>query len=178
MGAFTWVAYLDTWELACSLRPRMNLFREGAEPGTRILRVRFADNPEDEALHFKHHKEFARWTELRTTASRIQRLADATPYGPTERGDIFCEMLEPGATLDWQPLVGPYHMRHARLHLPLRTNPRAMMYAGPEALHMLPGSLHVVSAGVPLSAVNLGEWQRIHLVVDLRKKELPPEEGP
>ena len=176
MTNFVPIAFLDTFELAASLRRRMGAFV--LDPldmlGPRCLKVRGprtgADDPDDD-LAFVAYKDAANWPELRATLGRISRIGEAT-IGGVEFGRVFLELLMPATRLPWDVLVEDrYSERFSRLHLPLRTNPAAIVYAGTEQMHLLPGQLTIVNQRAGVSAVNLGEWPRIHLVVDFKRKE-------
>lgn len=153
----------------------MRLFPAPDEHGRRVLDIRWPDDPDAEAPAWKAHKETRKWAELTNTISRLMRLgAQILPGTKLERGRIFFEMLDPGAALAWDFDQSPYRQRFVRLHLPLRTNPGAMVYAGTESVNMLPGQLTLVRNAMS-SAINLGDFGRIHLCLDIRAEVIDTE---
>jgi hypothetical protein len=87
-----------------------------------------------------------------------------------EMGRVTIEMLEPGGVVPWhQPELGEW----ATLHLPIVTNPRAMMYADCQSMHLTAGVLTYVSNAVLCSETNLGATPRIHLVIEVRATPRP-----
>lgn len=151
------IAFIDTFDIAASLRPRMGKFDEAAD-GSYVFPLR--GRGEGDAFVVK--KELAGWPEAKAVLGKLQRLDRGV-----ELGDVFLEMLAPQTWLNWR-------MRHTdwmRLHLPLRTAPGAIVYSGAESAHLLPGQATVVNQAVPTTAVNFGETSRIHLIVDFKRGE-------
>src|SRR5712691_7616392 len=170
---FTPITFLDVHELAASLRERAGLFKQSPDSGLRLILHRGFKKDTDEAEEmFTGYAVTTKWVELRNVVSRLKRIGDEL-LGPPgiEWGCIYLEMLDPGAMLSWRPgRTGPYAERFVRAHLPLRTNPGAMLYRGVEGVHLPQGQLAIVSSQVPQSAINLGEWPRVHLIIDFRRK--------
>lgn len=160
---FTQIAFLDPYELACSLRPRLALFGEADENGRRSMPIRWQG---DEGRWLRP-KEVAKWPELNNTLSRIEQIG-MTIVGPVERGRISFEMLDPGAALPWRRETDPYFAEYWRVHMAIRTNPGCILYAGAESVNLWPGQIVRVGQSTPQSAQNLGDWPRIHLVADFR----------
>ena len=175
MPNFAPIVFLDTFELVASLRRQIGLFDHETP---RVLAVRRPRrNTEEDDEDFTWDPVAQKWTELKNFLGRTKRAAERL-LGPQELGHIYLEMLDPGARLPWVGgMTGSYVERHTRLVLALRTNPLAMMYAGTETFSPAPGWLTAVNVQVPHSAINLGEWPRVHLVLDCRKKEPAIEEG-
>lgn len=169
---FAFIAWLDTFELAASLRTRAGLFKT-EEPGRRILPVRSirkgTEEVDEDFVGFTYATP-AKWPELGNLRSRLTRLGNDM-LGAVEFGRIFFEQLDPGATLAPHRETGPYFERWRRAHLPIRTNPGAMLYSGIEQVSPAPGNLVGIAMNLPCWAVNLGEYPRVHLIVDFRKKE-------
>jgi hypothetical protein len=172
---FTPIAYLDTFELASSLRTRMGQF-PNPDASRRVLPLRGPRkdaDPDDDAA-FVLAREAQRWPELKAMLEQI-REAVAQVYerlgkpGEVEFGRIALEMLMSGANVPWRKDDGAYAQRFERAHLALRSNPGARLFAAHEMLWLLPGDLTAVAHRVPHSAINLGEWPRVHLVVDFRR---------
>lgn len=174
MNNFRALGFVDVWDLAPSLRDRLSLFRPG-ERGERVIPIRW---PADESEGAKWvvsgacGRNWGKWPELQSTLNRIQRIGEQIA-GKVERGRIFLEMLDPGAQLQWRTESGPYYERFLRAHLPIRTNPAAIMYAGMEFIHLPAGQLTLTVVRTPTSASNLGEWPRVHLVCDFRPVAAP-----
>ncbi len=168
MPAFVSVTFLDTYALLASLPEREGLFRS-IDFGERILSLRGVRKGTDEAdENFAWNQTAAKWTELRNTLDRLKRMGENRGV-KVEFGRVYLEMLDPGSTVPWRTLNGPYHEHFLRAHLPLRTNPLARIMVGTESAHLLSGQLTVVNVRMPHSAVNLGEWPRVHLVCDWRE---------
>lgn len=166
---FTAIAHLDVHELAASLREKAGLFKPDPEqPGIRIVHHRGFKKGSDEADEmFTGYTATAKWVELANMVKRIRRLGAEE----AEFGRIFLEMLNPGAMLPWAPAeTSPYFARFLRAHLPLRTSPAAVVYSGAESASLGHGWFTVVNMRVPHCAVNLGEFPRVHLVCDFRRK--------
>jgi hypothetical protein len=169
------VGWLDTFELAASLRQRMGRFAPDADaaPGRKVIPLRGPaedSDPADDTRFQFNRAATQKWPELRAALERILRVGKA--LGGIDLGRIELELVSPGAALPWRREVGDYVERYERLHLALRTNPGAIVYSGNEGLHLLVGAATIVARrGVPTSAVNMGESPRIHLVVDFRRKE-------
>jgi hypothetical protein len=158
---FTPISFVDVWEFVPSLQQRVRFFPK--TDGQRLWRIRWAK--EEGGDTYVAAAETRRWPELRTFLARIGRLGGTSP--PVEFGAISLEMLMPDTALSWSR---PEPSEYGEAQLAVRTNPNAMMYAGNEAMHLLPGALTMVARGVHRSAVNLGFYPRIHLIVEFRRK--------
>lgn len=160
---FQQLAFLDPYELACSLRPRLAQFGESDAHGRREMPIRWHGENGDWT-----RIKLSKWPELANMLARIEQIGTAIA-GPLDRGHIFFEMLDPGATLPWhREDIGDWW----RLHMAIRTNPGCMMFAGGEAVNIMPGQVVRVGTGALSSALNAGEWPRVHLVMDFRR-EIP-----
>lgn len=170
MPNFLPICFVDTFDLVASMRQRMGLFKPG-EP--RILPIRGpraeADDPDDDLAYINYRDPLAKWPEMARMIRRLGRIGEE--QGGIEFGRIFLEMLDPGMRLSWTLDDNAYAARFTRVHLPLRTNPAAMMHSGIEQANLLPGALTAVNQRAPHSAINLGEWPRVHLVADFRRKD-------
>lgn len=165
---FAPVFWLDTFELAGSLRTRAGLFKaDPDQPGLRILAVRgFRKGTEEADEDFVSYSPATKWVELTNLLGRMRRIGQNV--GGAEFGRVFLEMLDPGVALPWHRETTPYFERWKRAVLPIRTNPGTMMFAGTEAYSPGVGWLTVFNPLVPCSAINTGEYARVHLVVDFR----------
>lgn len=173
MANFTPIVFLDTFDLAASLRERMGFFKPVPDQlGVRAIHYRgLKQDTEEEDEQFTGYTVTARWVELANTVKRIKRIGDQFVGGEgIEFGRIFLEMLDPETALPWRVNSAPYFQHFARAHLPLRTNPAARQFVGTESAHLLPGQLTVVNMRGLSSALNLGEDPRVHLVLDFRRK--------
>lgn len=179
---FVFVAFIDTFELAASLRTRLGLFPEGGERRVLLLRGPRKDalDPDDD-IGFVPARVVARWPEMGNMIERVRRVGSAvmeragSSPATLEFGRIYLELLMPGAQLAWPAETSAYAERFSRAHLPLRTNPGCLVVAGVEAWQPLPGNLTAVARRVPLYAINCGEQPRVHLIVDFRKKDASDE---
>ena len=168
---FRVLVFVDTWELGCSLHDRMNLFRP-VEGGESILPIRWPlDDEAAEPLSWRRTARWQKWVELRNVISRIHRAGEAMIGHPLDLGRIFFELLPSGKVMPWRTEAGSYYENYLRVHVALRTNPAALMYAGTDAHHSMIGALCLVNAQAPSCAVNFGESPRVHLVIDFRKKD-------
>lgn len=174
MQNFQFLRYLDTYDLMCSMRSRVGLFT-GKEIRRLTLRGPKKDAPDpDDAAAYVRPREATKWVELKVTLGQIEEIGEAIAQGPVEFGRIYLDWLDPGVKTGWRNMEGAYYRRFWRLHLPLRTNPGAMVYSGVEAVQMLPGQLTQVNVLAPHSAINLGNAPRVHLIVDVAK--IPDQE--
>lgn len=157
MANFAFLAFIDVWSLSSSLRTKLQAFRGEEEARTWELR-------RETDAGFRVHAEWKKWAALKTVLSRIQRLPVNLSY---EMGAVAIEMLDAHSVCPWGTAEGDGWQV---LHLPLVTNPAAVVIAGNEAIHMPIGGLTWVNARVPTTAANMGEWPRYHLIVRFREK--------
>ena len=175
MPNFATIAFLDTLELAGSLRTRWGQFKV-EEPGHRILRVRgHAKGSEPSDDRFGAYPVAQKWVELATLRSQITRRAEQILPPGVEFGLIFFEMLDPGAQLDWNRETDAYFGRWTRAILPLRTNPATLLIYGIETASPGAGFLTIVSPRLPHAAINMGENPWVWLTVDFRRKSDPEQ---
>jgi hypothetical protein len=170
---FQAIAWVDSFDLAASLRTRMGLFKPAGD-GLLTAEVRGprpgAEDPEDAAA-FAYFKapgvRSGKWPELKIALDQIKRLGEQ--QGGVEFGRIGLLMMQPGSSLPWTHLGGP--LEHGRLLL--RGNPGLVWYGGAETWMPTSGVLTLVNRRVPNSAVNMGESPAIWLAVDFRKAGEP-----
>lgn len=171
MTAFTPILWFDTFDLACSLKPRMGLFRK-RDDGTLVIDIRRPhadcdlDDPEQEP-RWLQSREAAKWVELQNIIKRVRQIGETRVQG-FAYGRIFVELLPTGHAVPWQQASGNYAETYMRMHLPLRTNPAAMLLVGCEAMHIQAGVLTIVGRLALCSAINAGIAARAHLVLDFR----------
>lgn len=172
MPNFVIFTFADTFDICHSLHTRLGLFKPGEREGIRVLPIRgFRKDTEPTDESFVGYPVATKWVELNNMRSRLKRVGDQL-LGTVEFGRIYFEMLDAGAKLPWsEGEAGPYAERWGMMHLPLRTNPGAVMYAGTEISSPGQGWATIVNHRAPHSAINLGEHSRIHLVVEFRKRE-------
>jgi hypothetical protein len=159
------IAYVDPFELQCSLASRLNHFQQSEVPGLRRFDLRY----QDEEGAWRAHGETRKWPQLRNTLSRIMRIAKEALRSDKklENGCVVLEMLDPGNALPWIVDRSDYRREHIRLVYTLRSNPAAMLFVGLEACAPTPGRVEVLP-NVPMTAINLGETALIALVIDVR----------
>ena len=175
MANFTPIVFFDTLALASSLERQAAMFDHGTPRLLSVVRPRRGTDEADE--DFTWNPAAAKWVQLKNAIARLKR-AGETIFGQLDLGHVYLEMLDAGARTPWaEPLTGSYAERYTRLVLALRTNPATLIVAGAEAFSPAPGWLTAVNARVPQCAINLGEWPRVHLVVDFRKKEEKVDDG-
>lgn len=164
------LCFVDTFDLLCSLRPRIGLFLPAGH--VRELPLRSARKGTDPADgDFVVSREASRWTEFKTTLGRLKRAGEAILGGELEFGRIYLEMLDAGGVVPWRRETDPCSERFVHVVLPLRSNPMAVTYSGIESATLAPGWLTIVNVRVPYGAVNFGDHARIHLVLDVRGKQ-------
>jgi hypothetical protein len=165
---FNALAWIDVYELAASLRTRINLFSKAGDLRTLPVRGPRPDgDPEDDAA-FVRFKASTRWPELTNVLDQLKRLAgDAA----VEWGQIYLELLMPNGIAPWEQAGPGYAQRFQRVHVALRTNPAAYTFIGGASVNMQPGLVNLIDRRVPCSAINLGTSWRCHLVADFRIKE-------
>jgi hypothetical protein len=86
-----------------------------------------------------------------------------------EMGRAYIETLKPGGKIDWHVEDGDYAAAHVRLRLCLVPNPAAHLFCGLTSRCLPWGELVRVEHRVLHSAVNLGNWATVNLVVDVRR---------
>lgn len=164
------IAFVDTFDLAASLRQRLGSFHGPGDRKVLPLRGPKKDADPEDDLAYVWSKERQRWGELSAMLGHLSRLG-----GEVEWGRIELEMLMPGGIIPWGRDQSAYAHRFTRAHLALRTNPHAITFIGGLAVNMALGIVNVIDRSLPASAINLGETMRVHLIADFRKKE-PPEQ--
>lgn len=170
MANLTIVTHVDAFDLTASLPERIGMFRSVGN-GSRVIPLRMLKKAELDTDAYAWNQVFGKWPEMKTLATRLRRLGDARfGNGGIGFGLVFLEMLDAGTATEWQK---PDDTDWLRVHLPLRTNPRALIFAEHECASLPPGQLTLVNQACWRCAVNWGEWPRIHLVADVRQKQQP-----
>lgn len=59
-----------------------------------------------------------------------------------------------------------YDFGEFRCHIPIQSNPKAIFYSVGEPFHMTVGHLWYLNASQPHAVKNLGDSDRIHLIID------------
>lgn len=179
MTHFRPVTHLDTFALVASLHGRRSLFdaitlRQDT-PGsphkdTRSIFLRGPDDP-NATTWFQDvpHKDYG-WLESWPEAQDVlDHIAVALKVPGMVFGKVMVIELKAGGALGWHRDEGPYSERHVRYHLPLVSNPGAILYSGPEQAHLPVGLLTHFDNRSLHSAANHGAHARIHLVADVRR---------
>jgi aspartyl/asparaginyl beta-hydroxylase (cupin superfamily) len=84
--------------------------------------------------------------------------------------------LSPGYKVHWHfDNHESFESEYIRFHVPIITNPRAIVRVASEVLHMKKGVVCTCDFGFPHSLRNDGDESRTHLVFDVKKKGLPAE---
>ncbi|MDE2104143.1 MAG: aspartyl/asparaginyl beta-hydroxylase domain-containing protein [Patescibacteria group bacterium] len=164
MPNFVTLGFFDTYDLVASLRGKEGGFGVDGM----LIRGRRSDQ---EGQEFGAHHDYVfkpvcrKWVELQNVLSRIKREGDRL-LGGIEFGRIGLDLLAPGEWHEWHRPDQAWEV----LHLAIRTNPGAALIVGTESMHLQPGFLVWVSNAAPQSAINLGQWPRIHLVIDFQRR--------
>lgn len=165
------IGWYDPFDLLCSLKPRLPLFKGDGGVRTLGLRGPKKDAPDpDDAEAYVNAKEAARWTEMKTLMARFSADAERLFGSRIEVGRAYFDMLMPGEARMTRPSATPYSGEFTRMHYCVLVNPGAMLWSGPSS--MIPMSGQVVSIGMREwhGAVNQGDTPRVHLVFDIRKR--------
>lgn len=85
-------------------------------------------------------------------------------------GRIIVARLPTGAKVAEHTDEGKYAESSMRLHIPLRTNRSCYLASGDEVCHLGEGELWWFNHRIPHSAYNLGDTERIHLILDVMTK--------
>ncbi len=168
---FAAISWLDTFDLAASLRTRMGLFKMGDEGiFTALVRTTRANDRTLYGYTKTSGVASGKWPEMKIAIDRIKAIGDQG--GGIEFGRIALEMLHPrGASGGWAaPDDSPFDLGY----LLLRGNPGLVWYSGAETWMPTIGVLTLVNRRVPNSAVNMGESPAIWLSADFRKQETKP----
>jgi Aspartyl/Asparaginyl beta-hydroxylase len=176
LNNFVFLQVIEAYDLVCSLRQRAGLFTGGPIRTLMLRGPKKGAEDHDDAAAYLRSREAARWPELTVVLKQIERVGERVAGGPVDVGRVSLQWLDAGAVVPWRRESGDYYARFWRLHLPLRTNPGAMVYSGIESIQVLPGQLTQVNVLAYHSAVNLGETPRVHLVVDLAKRAVTERE--
>lgn len=134
-----------------------------------------------EDLPLSDAPELEKWPSMQRLVRAARRAIQADQCGAwvdwaAPIGRAMITGLDPGGAILWHRDDGPYNSRHMRFHVPLVTNPLALMYSGPESLHMPVGSLWLFNNQIKHSAANWGDGVRYHLIFELRRAGLPDTE--
>jgi hypothetical protein len=140
---FRVLGFFDVWPLSASLRLRMDWFKTEA------------------VIEILKHPDLEKWSHMRNVLSRIRRNSAGH-----EMTAAYIELLESGVGDAWD--APPRMPDFQKVILPIVTNPLAIMYSGPEQMHIAQGLLTWVNNAVLCSAVNHGATPRIHLVLEMR----------
>lgn len=160
MPNFLSVGWIEPFDIIASLKGRLGDFKG---TGTRFLPLRGATK--DEPDEYRDTRELTRWPEMRAILDRLSMEAATRQAGEIEIGRVYLEMLDSGAGI--RPRIdrgSPW----LRLIVGLRCNPLAYLWCPPEQRALTPGEVVLTSAALFHGAVNMGEFSRINLVVDLR----------
>ena len=117
------------------------------------------------------------WDAAKKALIKISRLMtrvypnEYPPNEPVKLGKAMIVSLKPGGFVDWHVDEGPYYERYLRFHIPLYTNPKAVLYSGGEGMNLMAGGVVFFNNRVIHSAINAGPVQRIHLIADIRKTD-------
>lgn len=129
-----------------------------------------------EDLPIKDKPGLDAWPSMRKLLSEARAAVMATDLGRQHlSGEVSRAMmsrLDPGSTIFWHEDNGPYHEKNVRFHIPLVTNPLCLMYSGPETSHFEAGGLWYFNNRVRHSAANWGAHYRVHLVFEMRKRDV------
>lgn len=114
------------------------------------------------------------WKSARALLGRIKTSLSPLPImggKPIELGKVMIVSLKAGGFVDWHIDEGEYAETHLRGHLCLIPSPGAWLLSGGEAAMPAVGVLTYFNNRVLHSAINLGDYPRVHLIVDVRRPD-------
>ena len=138
--------------------------KERTENG--VLRLRDIKDGEADASDLAILKE---WKSARALLSRLRSAAAAYFDGVTPKlGRAWVEVLPPGVGTPWESEAGDYADNHVRTRTALVSNPGAVSYCGSAFAVLNIGWVNQVDHHQLCSELNIGDYPRVHLVVDVR----------
>lgn len=131
-----------------------------------ILRLRDLKDGEVDASDLPIMKE---WGSARALLSRLRAAAASFFDGKTpELGRAWVEVLPPGIGTPWESETGDYADQHVRTRTCLVPGSGAISYSGASYASLSVGVVNQIDHRSLCSEVNLGDYARVHLVVDVR----------
>jgi hypothetical protein len=80
---------------------------------------------------------------------------------------VMLARLAAGASIDRHTDGAGSNLFTHKIHLPIQTNERALMFIGGRSFHLKEGHAYEVNNLVPHGAQNLGSEDRIHLIFEV-----------
>lgn len=167
MSCFTPVGFIEPFELISSLKERMGLFQGASGLRTLHLRAPLKAEPDE----YVDTRDFARWHEAQAILERVSEVALQQFKTELEFARVYLEMLDAAAGISPRRGSAPYAVRHVRLILGLRCNPSSYLWCPPEQRVLTPGEVVVTSPALWHGALNMGEYSRINMVLDVRQPQ-------
>lgn len=160
------LGFIEPFDLVCSLKERIGLFQ-----GTGLRTVHLRAPRKSEPDEYVDTRELQRWPELRAVMERVETVGAEQFKTELDYSRIYLEMLD--ATTGMAPRRGPhpYSQHHLRLIIGLRCNPLSYLWCPPEQRVLSSGEVVLTSPAFWHGAVNMGEYSRINLVLDIRRPE-------
>jgi len=160
---FTPVGFIEPFELISSLKERMGLFQ--GTGGLRTLHLRAPRKAEPD--EYGDTRDFARWREAQAVLERVEETARSQFKEELEFARVYLEMLDAAAGVAPRRVSPPYAARHLRLIVGVRSNPSAYLWCPPEQRVLTPGEVILTSPALWHGAINMGDYSRINLVIDV-----------
>jgi hypothetical protein len=170
---FTTLGFIDPFDLLCSMKGRLGEF-QGA--GLRILHLRAARKSAPE--EFLDTREATRWPEYRAILERVAAEARSKFGAEIEFARCWLEMLDAGTGVRPRVDRSAYALGHMRLVYGLRCNPSSYLWCPPEQRVLNAGEILLTAPALWHGAVNMGEFSRIHLVMDIAIAQKETFDGP
>ena len=145
--------FLDTSTFSAHF---MVKYRERLENGLLFLR----DETGDQTI-------LKEWKSARTLLARYKALAVPFLGSPAEFGKVWIEVLPGGAGTPWTIEEDDYAQAHIRTRVCLVPTPGAWSFSGLERVILGVGLVNVIEHRTLCSEINLSEYPRTHLVVDV-----------
>lgn len=162
MAAFTVMGFVDPFDLLCSLKGRLGGFQG---TGLRVLHLRAPRKSEPD--EYLDTRELSRWPEARAVLDRISQAGRARMGADVDIGRVFLEMLDAGTGTRPRRDLSHGSQRYARLICGLRCNPGSILWCPPEQHILTAGEVVLTTATLYQGAINMGEFARINLVIDV-----------
>lgn len=117
--------------------------------------------------------ELEKWPSMKRMLAQARKaiLADANLRPRIDQsapmGRVMLTMMPPDGVIQPHTDNGPYHETHLRFHLPLVTNPLAVLYSREQTYHLPVGHLWWFNNRVTHWAANWGKSPRIHVIFEM-----------
>lgn len=88
---------------------------------------------------------------------------------PGKLGKVMIASLKSGGHVDWHRDEGAYAAAHQRFHVGIVPSYDSFLLSGGQMLQVMVGQLVYFNNHIRHSAINDGEFSRVHLIADIRR---------